>query len=147
MSWALPGARLKKIVVTHSSYDIPSRVSLPNRFGEILLIGAGHGIFRSCQAGCFLFTLLPVLPISPIVGLAFQADAIAGSVGLGYSLYLQRLCRVRSFGSRAGVPGLQWYRANARIFGGWPNSVKAWRKGWVFEEFCGRTDGPFHCLG
>lgn len=91
---------------------------MANRFGGTLVIGAGNGIFRSCAVGCYWFTLLPMLPISPILALRFQADAIAGSEGFGYSLDLQRLCRVRAFSSRAGVLELQWYGGNACVLEG-----------------------------
>lgn len=118
VSWALPGARLKKAVVVHSAYGIPGRVSLANRFGEILVFGAGNGIFRSCRSVSSWFTLLPTPPILPILALGLQADAIGGSEGFGYSLYLERLCRVRALGSPAGALELQWYGGHSCVLAG-----------------------------
>ncbi len=56
--WGFSRAHLKKRVLVHSFYGIPGRVSLANRFGDIVVFASGNRIFPSCRVASLWFALL-----------------------------------------------------------------------------------------
>lgn len=145
--WALPGVRLKKAALVHSSYGIPARVRFANRFAELLVFSAGQDIIHTWGVGACSFTFLPMPPMSSMLALAFQADTIAALKGIGYSLSLQRLLQVRAFSSGAGVLELQWYGKNACIVEGHQIQLRHGSKVVCIAEFLGRNNDTSHWLG
>lgn len=146
IDWSFPGARLRQGRLRHSLFGIPGRLRLANRFGQFLVLSAGHGIIRSCPVEPQWFTLVPAPPVSPIIALAFQADVIAGSQGIGYSIKGDRVCRVHALTSQGGVWTLRWYGGNAAVFERDRVEVRNGSKLWLLASLLEMRDECPSCL-